>query len=189
MKVIKLTQRKLKGLLDYNPKTGIFTWKIKPAKNIKAGNVAGCIDNRYGYVCIRINTVLYLAHRLAFLYVEGYFPEHEIDHKNRNGSDNHWGNLREVSHQCNLRNTGNRIDSTSGVKGVHWFKQKQKWLAHIMVTGIHKRLGIYEDFNDAVLARLAAERELNWSGCDSSSPAYQYAQKNIRRERRRKDFS
>ena len=35
-----------------------------------------------------------------------------------------------------------------------------------------KHLGICEDFIEAVAHRLAGEQAINWSGCDSTSPAY-----------------
>lgn len=169
-----ITQKRLKELLHYDPKTGIFTRRISrgPAK---AGDQAGWINSR-GYRCIEIDWKSYNASRLAWLYMEGYFPEHDIDHINRVRDDDRWCNLRHVSRQCNVRNCGNPCDNTSGVKGVYWFRRDKKWQARIAVNNKEHHLGLYNDFDNAVCARLAAEQCLGWQGCDSSSPAYRHVQ-------------
>ncbi len=104
----------------------------------------------------------------------GYMPENEIDHTNRNRSDNRIENLREVSRSCNRKNTGNQKNNSSGVKGVHKSGQSG-WSAHIGNGKEQHYLGYTKDFEEAVLLRLAAEQCLGWSGCDLASPAYQYA--------------
>jgi hypothetical protein len=117
---------------------------------------------------------LYLAHRLIFLYHFGYMPEHEVDHIDRSRANNRIENLREVSHTCNLRNSTQRSQTSSGVKGLSFHKPTQKWQANIVVNGASRYLGLYSDFAEAVAHRLAAEQCLDWSDCDSSSPAYQF---------------
>jgi len=175
----EITQARLKEVLDYNPETGVFVWK-ESRSGIKTSGIAGCKQSD-GYIRISVDGKQYFAHRLSWLYVHGYFPEHSLDHINRNKSYNRISNLREVSSQCNLRNTGNPKDNTSGVKGVCWSKQSEKWRADIMANGKQKHLGDYKHFDNAVCARLAGEQCLDWQGCDSSSPAFQYVQKNINR--------
>jgi hypothetical protein len=171
----KLTQKRLKEVLKYYPGSGIFRWR-KSFRGMKR-KIAGC-KRPNGYVVIQIDGELHYAHRLAWLYVHGYFPEHGIDHIDKNPSNNKIKNLREATNQCNLRNTGNPIDNTSGVKGVYWFKRDNKWMAYIAVNGKQKNLGYYKNFDNAVKARYKAEKKLNWSGCDDSSPAYLYLKEN-----------
>jgi len=118
------------------------------------GDVAGCLVST-GYVGIRIDYVSYLAHRLAFLYMEGYIPT-EVDHINHIPSDNRWENLREVSHKDNQRNRPRFKNNTSGATGVTWCKQTGKWKAAIRVNGISKTLGRYSNKADAVTVREAA---------------------------------
>ena len=89
-----LTQERLHEVLNYDPDTGIFTWKERPIETFKtvgagntwntryAGTVAGSKD-KDGYIVVRIGGKRYFAHRLAFLYVHGYMPEQEIDHDNQ----------------------------------------------------------------------------------------------------------
>jgi len=174
----KLIQERLHELLHYEPETGIFYWKVG-ARNIKVGDIAGTPS--CGYVKIGISGTIYPAHRLAWLYVHGYFPESEIDHINRDRADNRICNLREVSHVCNRRNIRNQKNNTSGVKGVSWFNHHLKWRSQINLLGKPHNLGYYSSFDDAVCARLAAEQCLNWSGCDSNSPAFLYVQKMLSR--------
>jgi hypothetical protein len=171
----KLTQKRLKEVLKYYPSLGIFRWRTREGrkKNIIAG-----YKNSRGYIVIGIDGKTYYAHQLAFLYIHGYLPENGIDHIDGNPSNNKIKNLREVSHQCNMRNTGNRINNTSGVKGVYWNKRDNKWRAQICINGEVKYLGIYKNFDNAVKTRYQAEKKLNWEGCDSSSPAYLYLKQN-----------
>lgn len=170
-----LTQARLKELLAYDPDTGIFRW-LKTGPGRRLDLVAGYESN--GYIQITIDSKHYYVHRLAWLFTHGYMPENDIDHIDRDKANNRLDNLREVSQTCNNRNTGNPRDNTSGVKGVYWHRQRNKWRAQICINGKKKHLGYYENFDDAVRARHKAEKAVNWAGCDSSSPAYKYLKNN-----------
>ena len=170
-----ITQSRLKELLHYNPDTGIFIRKVS-RQGIRADGVAG-YTRKDGYIQIKIDNKNYFAQRLAWLDYYGYLPENELDHIDRIRHHNWIDNLREVSRQCNLRNTGNISTNTSGVKGISFHKNAHKWAASIKVNGKVNHLGYSTEFTEAVAHRLAAEQCLNWSTCDSSSPAYQYMQK------------
>lgn len=175
-----LTIERLKEVLHYDPLTGIFIW-IVARKKIRVGDVAGC-TNSDGYRQIGIDGKLYYAHRLAWLYEKGYFPEHGLDHRDRVPGHDWISNLREASQQCNLINIGNPKDNTSGIKGVRFNKRDKKWVARIVVNQKQFHLGSYKLFDNAVCARLAVEQCLGWSICNSSSPAYEYVKKNIQRK-------
>lgn len=161
----------------FNHKDGEFFWKGKRS-GVRYGCAVGS-TNGQGYINIMVDGKRYLAHRLVWLYHYGHMPENEIDHINRDKTDNRIENLREVSRSCNMRNTGNYITNKSGVKGVRFADDRGKWMVSIRVFGKDHYLGQHHDFLEAVCHRLAAEQALNWSGCDSSSPAFQYVQKRI----------
>lgn len=86
-------------------------------------------------------------------------PEVKIDHINGDGLLNVRANLRVATHAQNMRNR--RIDkrNKSGVTGVSWYPQKNKWQALIMVNGKRVSLGRFHSFEEAVAARKAAEQQ------------------------------
>jgi hypothetical protein len=88
-----LTANEVRHLLDYDPATGVFRWRVKPGRRVAAGAETGCVSN-YGYKVIGIKGRVYQASRLAWLYVTGEWPEHDVDHANGDTADNRWDNLR-----------------------------------------------------------------------------------------------
>lgn len=174
-----LTQEKLKEILWYDELFGWFCWKHNKCKNkIKAGSRAGYINQR-GYEYISINGINYRSNRLAWFYVYGYWPEHEVDHIDGNPSNNALYNLREVSHQCNMRNTRKSKRNTSGVTGITWDKKNKKWSAFIRKKdGNQTTIGRFKNFNDAVKARWKAEVKYDWPNCQTTSSAYLYLKEN-----------
>lgn len=147
---------RLREILNYDSESGIFTWKVKPNRRIKIGQVAGR-QSRDGYIRIRVDRTLYLAHRLAWLYHYGTFPEQEIDHINRNKLDNSIGNLRDVCRSTNNRNKDTQSNNSSGVAGVSFDKKRNRWRANIGVDGKVVSLGYFVEFHEAVNARKNAE--------------------------------
>ena len=115
-----ITQFRLKELLDYLPDTGEFVWKISHPRAGK-GRIAGAKDY-HGYVVIRLDTVLYKAHRLAWLYVKGEWPEKGLDHINQNKSDNRIENLEWVTRKENVLHAiaaGRRHYPEKVIKGIN----------------------------------------------------------------------
>jgi len=144
----KLTQRQLKKLLDYNPKTGIFRWRVAKARRIKIG-IPIITHN------IMIDGKNYHAHRLAFLWMTGRWPKYDIDHKNGNFHDNRWTNLREATPSQNMMNarTQKFRKFTSRYKGVSKCSDRPgKWMARIAT---HKPGGFLGRFNSAEEAHAA----------------------------------
>lgn len=138
---------------------------------------AGTPSKASGYRMIMVNRKQYPAHRIVWLYFHGRIPEHRIDHINGDKSDNRIENLRHVTAQRCRRNIGNPKNNKSGVKGVIWEKRVRKWSPRIAVNKKQSTLGYYDSFDEAVLARLAAEQCLGWQDGDTSSPAYAHALK------------
>lgn len=172
-----ITQDKLKSVLEYSPDTGLFFWKVSKSghKGIgsNAGNMAKC-----GYWVITIDGKEYKRSRLAFLYMEGYFPEHEVDHINRDSLDDRWSNIRHVTHSCNMKNRGLMKDNKSGIPGVLLYKKDGSW--QVTISSNKKRFfcGYFKSFSDAVKARWNAEKKHGFTTCDSDSLSYKYLIKN-----------
>lgn len=80
-----------------------------------------------------------------------------IDHKNCNKSDNRKENLRLVTNSQNCTNKGLLSNNTSGVTGVYWEKNKQRWFAEICINYKRIRSNYFKEFTDAVNARKKLE--------------------------------
>lgn len=164
----KLTQAELKRQLHYDPETGIFTWLVNKRGCAKIGGVAGTLA-REGYIRITIKGKGYKAHRLACLYMEGYWPEHQMDHKFGVRYDNRWSELQHVTQSCNMQNQKTRNDNKSGFPGVSWDKQRRKWVSQICVMGKHIFIGRYNDQLEAALARYTVEDQCSKWVCNYRS--------------------
>jgi hypothetical protein len=152
----------LRELLDYDPETGVFRWKVnRPGGKAKAGNVAG-FNNGDGYLRIGICGHMVLAHRLAWLHAHGEWPRWEIDHINGRLDDNKVKNLRDVNHCENTRNAKIRKDNTSGINGVGWSNRTNQFCAHISVCGRQIHLGFFDTIEAAAAARKTAERKYGY---------------------------
>jgi len=178
----KITQEELKFKLHYDPDTGVWRRNIKYAsrkrKTLTYWHIAGCISKSTGYRYLSINNQSYQSSRLAFLYMEGYLPEHQVDHINRIRHDDRWVNLRHVTASCNNRNTNIIKTNTSGVTGVYWHKRKKRWTVIIHSEGEKINFNKCDSFNHAVKIRWEAEKKYNYPNCNCSSPAYLYLKRN-----------
>lgn len=162
------TQATLRQLLDYNPKTGLLTWRERTGKwssrwnKRYAGEIAGCKKSD-GYICIKIYDHNLLAHRVIWAWAHNAWPEC-IDHRDGNPSNNRLRNLRAVSPSINSRNQKKHSSNTSGRTGVSWYAPTQKWLASVKIAGKSIHLGHFSDFNEAVEARRIAENKMGFTG-------------------------
>lgn len=157
----ELTAEYLRSILDYDPETGIFTWKVSTSNSVKAGGITGC-PNGLGYLRIKVLSRAYRAHRLAWLHHFGEWPKDQLDHINRNRSDNRIANLREVTNKQNHQNKSKPSNNTSGHPGVSWHRRISKWIAKITHNQKQIHLGYFSILEDAIAARKAAEK-LYWS--------------------------
>jgi len=155
----KLTQSILKNIVHYNAATGKFT-RIINSGNGKIGDTLGGLHKRTGYIIVSVLGQQLRAHRLAYLYMEGYMPKN-IDHINGDKTDNIWTNLRDVSASENSRNQPTRITSKFKIMGVS--KDKNGWKAYIQDNTNHTKY-VYcgPDFFEACCKRKAAERYYNY---------------------------
>ncbi len=142
----ELTQERLESLLSYESKTGSFIWKCHRGRVTK-GSHAGS-PNKDGYLLIRIDGDLHMAHRLAWLITYGCWPKLEIDHINGIRSDNRITNLRDVSRSTNIENQSKaQIDSKSGLLGVS--PSRGMFRAAIRINGKQKHLGYFHSAEQA----------------------------------------
>jgi hypothetical protein len=147
---------RLRDLLDYDSTTGRFTWRISRG-TAKVGDEAGGIDKK-GYRRIKFDNVQFLGHRLAWVIYYGEDPgELQIDHIDRNPSNNSISNLRLASHSQNQRNINIYSGNISGVIGVYFHKIKKKWVSQIKINGENIYLGTFINKQDAINARISAE--------------------------------
>ena len=115
-----MPQKLLKDLFEYNGETGDWVSKVNRGK-VKIGQSIGSLHKSTGYIRIMINYNEYLAHRLAWVYTYGDFPEGKqpfIDHINGNPLDNRIINLRVSSGGENMKNKKMDSRNKSGVTGV-----------------------------------------------------------------------
>jgi HNH endonuclease/AP2 domain len=156
-----LTAERLREQLHYEPATGIFTRLVKTTNSVQVGDIAGG-DNGNGRCKIRVFAKLYFAHRLAFLYVFGRWPDAEVDHIDGNPANNAIDNLREATHSQNMQNQrAAHKSNNSGLIGAHWKKNQQRWFSEIQIEGKHSHLGYFDSAEDAHAAYLAAKRALH----------------------------
>jgi hypothetical protein len=173
-KIGPLTQERVRELFDYCD-TGNLTWKIKYHPTAEIGSYAGTKSGNYRRVGIDGRS--YKLHRIIFLWHHGYLPE-LVDHDDRDTLNNKIDNLREASKSCNTKNSKIRLDSKTKITGVFRYGKKNKWASYISNNGKRIHIGIFNTLEEAVLARWRKEIELNWNGCNSTSPARLFLKEN-----------
>jgi hypothetical protein len=145
-------------ILSYDPESGEFRWKDAAGKR-RAGKAAGCPTDR-GYWRIRIAGRSFLAHRLAWLLVYGEWPSDEVDHINRQRSDNRLSNLRVVTRSLNRQNEdGPHKQNLLGVRGVKKVSWGDKYEARILIDGKYTHLGTFTSIGEAKEAYENARRK------------------------------
>lgn len=155
-----LTAERLREVLRYDPETGGFTWIKATGKKVRPGKPAGSVSKTHGYAILGVDGTSYRAHRLAWLYVYGHFPEGHIDHINGDTSDNRLCNLREATRTQNLANSRRYKNNKSGLKGVHWHPQSGKWRVQVRLNRRNHHVGLFADRHDAHRAYLDAASQL-----------------------------
>jgi hypothetical protein len=153
-----LTAERLRAVLEYEPTSGNWTWRRTTSNRAVAGRPAGKLG-KIGYVRIGVDGHRYLAHRLAWLYMTGEWPSDEIDHKDTDGSNNRWNNLRAATSQQNKYNLSINSRNKLGLKGVCFDPRKGRYRASIRIESRQKFLGYFESPDLAHEAYAAASRQ------------------------------
>lgn len=149
-----VTAEQLRAEFYYSPHTGAFLRRYGHQGMppwVRAGYVA-----TKGYRQLKIRGVAYRENRLAWLYTHGVWPKHQIDHRNRDPSDNRIANLRDVTQSVNKQNCAGYRNNKSGYRGVCWYAPGGVWLAQITRDGKRSHLGYFKDPRAAHDAYIAA---------------------------------
>ena len=155
-----ITAERLWALLNYDDKTGIFTWRESRGRTAKINAQAGSVSD--GYIKIMIDGKTYPASNLAFLYMTGVWPANEVDHRDTNRSNNSWENLRDIPHRTNTENQRKaRTTNLTGFLGVSAHHRSNRFRARIRVDGKLKQLGWFDTPEEAHQAYVTAKRMLH----------------------------
>lgn len=152
-----LTASRLREVLTYDLLSGEFR-RVVSRGRASRGDIAGAKDKR-GYTRISVDNSDYLAHRLAWLYVHGEWPEFDIDHRDGVESNNAFKNLRPATHQQNMQNQKIRKNNRSRYPGVWYSEKRKKFHVSIKTLGKKIHVGSFVQFDDAVEARKAAKAQ------------------------------
>ncbi len=157
-----ITQNKLKELLNYDPNTGLFIWKVSIGSRAKKGTIAGSVGTN-GYLRIGIDGRDYRSNRLAWFYIYGVWPSFHIDHIDHDIKNNKIANLRDISNQQNIQNQilAHKSNKTTGLLGTHYDKRKCKYIAKIRINKIRIHLGSFDTAELAHKAYLKAKIKLH----------------------------
>lgn len=170
----------LRQLLDYDPETGILTWRKRspdmfrstPKRSAEhtckqwnsrhAGKEAFiATDDDTGYLRGEIDSHPYLAHRVIYCMIHGSWPEADVDHIDRDRSNNRANNLRSASRSQNLCNRPSQSNNLSGFKGVSFHKGRSKYFARIGLYGKQHFLGYFNTPESAHEAYCLAAKRLH----------------------------
>ena len=150
-----LTIERLRAVLDYDPTSGRFTWKMKRG-NKAAGSSAG--SSGHGYRVFSIDGRNYRAARLAYLLMTGEWPPALVDHIDGDRANDRWANLRAATTAQNAANSKKRSDQPV-LKGVSFHRKAKRWSASIHVGGAKRHLGLFDTAEKAASAYAVAAQE------------------------------
>ena len=172
-----LSAELVRSLFDYDPNSGILRWKVQANRPRKwnsryAGTIIGWKSQ--GYIQVQISAperANYYAHVLAWCHYYGYWPPDQLDHKDRDRSNNRIDNLRMASHSDNNCNKGRLRTNTSGAAGVSFHRESGKWRVRINRGGTKVFDGLFATREEAIAARRAAIAEFHGEFANHDLPS------------------
>lgn len=165
----------LRQLLRYEPETGKLFWKPRPMWMFSDSKRRSALHN-----CNHWNSTFsgkramtnqiqdgrhqgtifgrqLLASRVVWAIMNGSWPIGQIDHENRDTSDDRISNLRDLTPSQNCKNRSMRADNSSGVTGVSISNRRRKWQARINIGRKRVTIGYFDCIAAAACARAIAE--------------------------------
>jgi hypothetical protein len=162
----------IKKELWYEKQTGVFRARFANAKS-KAWRIVGRKESK-GYLQVKINNRMYMAHRLAWMYETGQDPtllNMQIDHIDRDKTNNAFANLRLVTNKQNSENRNVNSRSKTGIRGV--YMEKDRFVAEMCNNYKKIKLGRFTTLDLAKAAVEKARRDLfTHAGDQTSFPPY-----------------
>lgn len=155
-----ITIERLRELLSYDPETGVFRWLVQAGRAGGPGSIAGS-KGKTGYWSVCVDGRMYRAHRLAWFFMNGRWPESDIDHRDGDRLNNRISNLRECKRHENLENQAVGKRNKSGLLGVSWDSKEGRWRSAIGKHGHTYHLGYFATKEEAHAAYLAAKKHLH----------------------------
>ncbi len=144
-------------IFSYDPDTGILTRRI-PRGNRTTGAEVGHPCSK-GYLQVRVGRKTLSVARIAYIIAYDANPE-QIDHINRNRTDNRLCNLRASSQTLNARNKSVQKNNSTGTAGVSFDAQSGRFKVRIGIgKGKRKTIGLFRVLEDAIRAREQAVRD------------------------------
>jgi hypothetical protein len=129
-------------------------------KGARAGKIWRSKNRKVSYRQIMIDGLDYYEHRLAWLYMTGTWPKIIIDHRDLDGLNNKWLNIREATYSQNMANQSTPCCNSTGYKGVSFNKDMGRYTACIGYNGEQTHLGTFDTAELAAAAYEKAAREL-----------------------------
>ena len=173
----------LRNLLRYDPDSGKLYWLPRQPTMFPnegawrswmtryCGKEAFTSKTDKGYFHGTILGQNYAAHRVAFAIHYGYWPDADLDHADRERTNNKIENLRIATTSQNMSNRTKAINRSSKFRGVHWCNRDKSWIAKITKNRKIRHLGNFRDEANAALAYDNAAKEIHKEFASLNFPA------------------
>lgn len=162
-------QSYLRECFDYDPETGVLTWKARPRRHFISDREWKRFNSRHAAKTaghfgawgreVALDTIGYKVHRIIWKLMTSDEPAREVDHVNRDATDNRWTNLRLATPSENARNRRTRSDSLTGFKGV--WESRGRFYVRIALGKSRVRLGGFSTAEEAHAAYCDAAKRLH----------------------------
>lgn len=150
-------------------KDGFLFWKERPSHHFAEEWIRGAFNKRFahkqagysrnGYRFVDFPLAKKVGvHRIVFVLHHGFVPE-TVDHIDGDTNNNRVENLRAATRRQNSMNTTTPSRNTSGVKGVSFHKNTNKWAAFVRVDGRQVHLGVFASIDEARKVRVEAAKQ------------------------------